>query len=93
MGLLSKMAAQHTVDMTIVEPVVEVKPVIEDCSFTPAPEPAPAPVRRTSEVEFKRDPGTGLIESAVGYDAEGHKVKFDFVRDGRRNLETIKVRR
>ena len=85
MGLLDQMRQAH-----VEEPAPELKPVLKE---VPAPAPAaPAPVVKT-DLKFERDPGTGLIDSAVGYDRNGQKVRFTFERDGRRQLENIKVKR
>ena len=86
MGLLDQMRQVHQD-----EPVVEVLRPQPVAAPVPAPEPAPAAVN--TDLKFERDPGSGLIDSAVGYDRDGNRVKFEFVRDGLRRLENIKVKR
>lgn len=91
MGLLDQMRQAHVEVPTAVEAAPA--PELTAVEVAPAPAPAaPAPVVKT-DLKFERDPGTGLIDTAVGYDRNGQKVRFTFERDGRRQLENIKVRR
>ena len=48
------------------------------------------PVPRTTDLNIKRDTH-GFIKSAVGYNAAGEKVTFEFNRDGKKFLKGIKV--
>ena len=86
MGMLKDLAAQ--------EPVVVPTPQEPVVVPTPAPviSKVPSEPKRDTDLEFKRDPGTRLIKSVVGYNKAGEKMTFEFERDGRRRLEKIKVR-
>lgn len=85
MGLLDKLRTTTVVP----QPQTFVKAV------APAPAPvlkeAPAPAVRNRTLTPVRDMH-GRIESVVGYNAAGEKVKFEFERDGKQSLERIKVK-
>jgi len=42
-------------------------------------------------LEIKRDP-RGYIESVSGIDEEGYRVKFEFKRDAKHQLEKIEMK-
>ena len=87
MGLLEQFKAQDTeVDVAPAPVPTAVKEVPAPVSTAVDKAPAPA-----ADLVLKRDPH-GFIDSATGYNAQGQKVTFDFTRDGKKNLERIKVR-
>lgn len=90
MGLLDQMRQAHVKpELTIVDEAAAVPAEVFE-------KPVPAPLVEVSvpvksDLVLKRDPH-GFIKSATGINAQGQKVTFDFTRDGKKNLERIKVR-
>ena len=87
MGVLSKLAAVP--NLTFVDEAASVPAEVFERELPPLIKPEPQP--KPADIEIKRDPH-GFIESAVGYNAAGERVTFEFERDGRKTLERIKVR-
>lgn len=83
MGLLKQFASEP--ELVVVD---EAAPVAPEVFEQPVPPPL-VPVKK--ELDIKRD-AHGTIESVTGVDREGRRVKFEFERNGRRQLERIKVR-
>ena len=55
------------------------------------PEPEPIVQARIRDLIPERDQ-QGLIKTVTGYNKAGERVEFEFERDGKKNLERIKVR-
>ena len=86
MGLLKQF--EPTFD-DLPEPEPEIRATIVETK--PKDRVVAAPVEKPKKLDIKRD-AHGTIESVTGVDRDGRRVKFEFERDGRRQLERIKVR-
>ena len=93
MGLLKEMNVpirEVPVAKEVPAPVAVAAPVPEPIHIATVGTTADQ-IRKRTELIPKRNKH-GLIESVTGYDAAGNKVTFEFDRDGKRSLTSIKVR-